>query len=182
MQENQYKKLSMFLAYVLRHRPEAAGIKLDKNGWVSIGELIMGVRKTGRRISDRILEEIVETDGKMRFSFNGDKSKIRANQGHSIPVDLGLSEKAPPNVLYHGTAERFSESIMSSGIKRGTRNFVHLSQDVETAEKVGARHGEPTVFEVMAKEMHNDGYKFYLSENGVWLTAYVPNGYIQRRS
>ncbi len=125
-----------------------------------------------------ILEEIVRTDNKQRYSFNEDKTLIRANQGHSIPVDVELEEKQPPQYLYHGTAERFLDSIMSDGLKPMSRLYVHLSQDKETAVKVGKRHGSPVVLKIKAEEMWKDGIKFYLSQNGVWLTKYVDNKYI----
>lgn len=171
------RKLGIFIAYILRHKPAVIGLTLDGHGYADVDELIDGVRKAGRTIDRDILENLVETDEKMRFSFNADKSKIRANQGHSFPVDVEMDECAPPDVLYHGTAEKYIKSIRENGIIKKTRNFVHLSKDVETATAVGSRHGAPIVLIVDAKRMYADGYKFFISANGVWQTESVPLGY-----
>jgi len=174
------KKLSVFLSLVLRHQPDAAGITLDGHGWADVAKLIQGVNNTGRKLDMETLEEIVRTDEKGRYSFNEDKTKIRANQGHSINIDADLKEATPPDVLYHGTATRFLGSIFSEGLKPMRRLYVHLSKDYDTAVKVGSRHGVPAVLEVDTKGMCIDGYKFYLSENGVWLTERVPRNYFIR--
>lgn len=171
-------KLSIFISLVLRHKPEAAGIKLDEHGWANVDELIRGINNTGREIDRDSLEEIVQTDSKQRYSFNTDKTLIRANQGHSIPVDVELDEKEPPQFLYHGTASRFIEPILEDGLKPMSRLYVHLSKDKNTAEAVGKRHGKPVVLRIKAQEMYKDGIKFYLSENSVWLTKYVNKRYI----
>ncbi len=171
-------RLSVFISLVLRHQPDAAGIRLDENGWSNVDELIEGINNTGRKINIDILEEIVRTDNKQRYSFNQDKTLIRANQGHSIPVDVELEEKQPPQYLYHGTADRFLAAIMSEGLKPMSRLYVHLSKDEETAVKVGKRHGKPVVLKIKAEEMWKDGIKFYRSQNGVWLTKYVDKKYI----
>lgn len=171
-------KLSVFISLVLRHKPDAAGIQLDEHGWANVDELIEGINHTGRRIDMDILEEIVRTDNKQRYSFNEDKTLIRANQGHSIPVDVELEEKRPPEYLYHGTAERFLNSIMEEGLKPMSRLYVHLSKDEETAAKVGKRHGKPVILKIKSEEMYRDGHAFYLSQNGVWLTKYVDRKYI----
>ena len=171
-------QLSKFISLVLRHKPDAAGIHLDEHGWADAGELMEGIRATGRRIDWKILEEIVRTDEKQRYSFNEDKTLIRANQGHSIPVDVELEEMAPPDRLYHGTASRFLESIRREGLKPMSRLYVHLSKDEETAVKVGKRHGAPVVLAIDAAAMHRDGSRFYLSQNGVWLTEGVKPEYI----
>lgn len=176
--KERLKELSVYLAYILRHNPAAAGIELDRNGWADVGELIGGMCRAGREIDRGTLEEIVKTDEKGRYSFNGDGSKIRANQGHSIDVDVGLEEKIPPEILFHGTAERFLEGIRRTGLSKMSRRYVHLSKDEETAKKVGARHGKPIVLQIEAGRMRRDGYKFFLSANGVWLTESVPIGYI----
>lgn len=173
-----YDKLSKFISLVLRHKPEAAGIQLDEHGWADVHELLDGINDTGRKIDMNILEEIVKTDNKQRYSFNGDKTLIRANQGHSIPVDVELDEQEPPQFLYHGTASRFLDSIMQDGIKPMSRLYVHLSGDADTANKVGSRHGNPIVLKIRSGEMYQDGVKFYLSQNGVWLTKYVDKKYI----
>lgn len=175
----KYDKLSVFISLVLRHKPDEAGISLDEHGWANVAELIEGINETGRKINMEILEEIVRTDLKQRYSFNEDKTLIRANQGHSVPVDVELEEQQPPHVLYHGTADRFLESIMAEGLKPMNRLYVHLSKEEETAVKVGKRHGNPVVLKVNAKEMYDDGKKFYLSQNGVWLTKHVDKKYIE---
>lgn len=173
-------KLSVFISLILRHKPETIGIQLDEHGWANVDELIEGINNSGRKIDMEILEEIVRTDNKQRYSFNEDKTLIRANQGHSIPVDVELKEQQPPQILYHGTASRFLNSIMQDGLKPMSRLYVHLSSDMETAMKVGKRHGEPVVLKINSEEMCNDGIKFYLSENGVWLTKSVDMKYITR--
>jgi putative RNA 2'-phosphotransferase len=172
---------SKFIALILRHKPEAIGITLDEHGWANVGELIDGIAKT-QPFTMEMLEEIVRTDEKMRYSFNEDKTLIRANQGHSIPVDVELEEKEPPKYLYHGTGEKYVSSIEENGIIPKSRLYVHLSSDYPTAEKVGARHGKPVIYRIQADEMFRDGYKFYLSVNGVWLTEKVPPQYFERDS
>ena len=172
-------ELSKFIALILRHKPETIGISLDQNGWANVGELIDGINQSGHSIDMETLEEIVRTDEKGRYSFNDDKTKIRANQGHSVNVDVELKEVVPPEILFHGTGERFSESIKSEGLKPMSRLYVHLSKDVETAVKVGKRHGKPFVFVVKTGEMYKRGYKFWNSENGVWLTKAVPPEFLE---
>lgn len=172
-------KLSVFISLVLRHKPDEAHITLDEHGWANVEELLAGINDTGRKIDMEILKEIVRTDNKQRYSFNEDKTLIRANQGHSIPVDVELEEKQPPQFLYHGTADRFLDSIMLEGLKPMSRLYVHLSKDEETAVKVGKRHGKPVVLKISAEEMYYDGKKFYLSQNGVWLTKYIEKKYIE---
>lgn len=172
-------KLSKFIALILRHKPETIGISLDKNGWASVRELIDGMNQSGYSVDMETLEEIVCTDEKGRYSFNDDKTKIRANQGHSVNVDVELKEAVPPKTLYHGTAERFCESIRAEGLKPMSRLYVHLSKDFETAVKVGKRHGKPFVFVVKTGEMYKRGYKFWISENGVWLTKAVPPEFLE---
>ena len=172
-------KLSVFISLVLRHKPEAAGITLDEHGWANVEELLRGINETGRKINMEILENIVATDNKQRYSFNEDKTLIRANQGHSIPVDVGLKEQNPPEILYHGTATRFLNSILNDGLKPMSRLYVHLSRDIETAWKVGKRHGDPVILKINSRDMYKDGYKFYLSENGVWLIEKVDAKYFE---
>ena len=166
-----------FIAFILRHHPEAIGIKLDKHGWVRTEELIAGIAKS-RPFDMQMLEEIVRTDSMQRYSFNEDKTLIRANQGHSIPVDVELEQKTPPDVLWHGTGEKYVESINKIGLLPKSRLHVHLSKDYGTAKAVGSRHGKPLVYRVNAKQMAEDGYQFYLSVNGVWLTKEVPVQYL----
>lgn len=178
MERKSKDKLSVFLSLVLRHKPEAAGIVLDKNGWTNVEELIEGVKKTGRNINKTLLQEIVRTDQKGRYTFNEDKTMIRANQGHSVLVDVELKEQIPPDILYHGTATRFLKNIQKEGLKPMSRLYVHLSKEKETALKVGERHGEPVVLKIDAKAMYENGEKFYLSANGVWLTKSVAVCYL----
>ena len=172
------KDISIFLSLILRHKPSEIGITLDEHGWANVEELLAGINRTGRPLSFEYLEEIVRTDNKGRYSFNEDKTLIRANQGHSIPVDFELKEATPPGILYHGTATRFMDSIEQQGIKPMSRLYVHLSKDIETAVNVGTRHGQCVVLEIDAQQMVADGIKFYLSENGVWLTKYVDWKYV----
>ena len=170
--------ISKYLSYVLRHAPESIGLHLEKGGWVSVDELLCASVKHGNPISKNDLKEVVKKNEKQRYSFNEDGTRIRANQGHSIPVDLELDSKEPPEYLYHGTVEKSLNEILKSGINRGQRNHVHLSPDVITARKVGARRGKPVVLTIEAKRMYKDGYAFYLSDNGVWLTDLVPSCYV----
>ena len=173
-----YKTISKFISLILRHKPEEIGITLDEHGWANVDELIDGIART-QPFTMEMLEEIVATDAKNRYSFNEDKTLIRANQGHSIPVDVELQEKDPPNVLYHGTGEKYVASISAQGLIPKSRLYVHLSADYETAVKVGKRHGKPFVFRVAAGDMQKDGYNFYQSVNGVWLTKEVPAKYLE---
>lgn len=176
---DKLKSISKFLSLILRHKPEVIGISLDKNGWADVPELITGVNKNNKYFLDmETLEEIVRTDEKQRYSFSGDKTRIRANQGHSIRVDVELKKSSPPEILWHGTGEKYISSINSEGLKPKSRLYVHLSADVETAVKVGSRHGKPVVYRIKSGEMHRQGYIFYLSENGVWLTEIVPVNFI----
>lgn len=177
--KNSKESKSKFISLVLRHHPEAAYIQLDEHGWANVGQLLEGMKKTGRKIDKAELEEIVRTDEKQRYSFNEDKTLIRANQGHSIPVDVGLKEQEPPEYLYHGTAVGFYESIQKQGLRPMSRLYVHLSKDIETAVKVGRRHGKPVVLKIHSGVMYRDGVSFYLSENGVWLTKNVEPKYFE---
>ena len=172
-------KTSKFIALILRHKPETIGISLNEHGWANVHELIDGINATGKHHIDMTsLEEIVRNDEKQRYLFNEDKSLIRANQGHSIDVNIAFQELPPPEILYHGTSSKNLDSIFQTGINKGNRLYVHLSKDIPTAEKVGARHGTPVILSVSSLAMYNDGYRFYLSDNGVWLTEFVPVKYI----
>ncbi len=148
---------------------------MDEHGWADVSELCRRVRG----LDFATLEQIVAHDDKRRYSFSADKRLIRANQGHSIPVDVELEEVKPPEVLYHGTAQRFSSSINAQGLLKMSRLYVHLSNDVATAEKVGRRHGQAKIFLVESGKMFADGYKFFRSVNGVWLTEHVPAKYLK---
>jgi len=173
-------KRSKFLSKVLRHHPESIGIRLDANGWVNVEVLLEACRKHGVPLDRETLERIVRTNDKKRFSFSEDGQRIRANQGHSVSVDLNLEPVEPPAKLYHGTARHFLPSILRSGLLKGARHHVHLSGDPDTARKVGKRHGEPVILYVLAGKMHQDGYCFYRSANGVWLTDHVPVRYLRQ--
>lgn len=164
---------------ILRHKPGVIGITLDEHGWANVSELVEGVNKV-HPLDMETLEEIVRTNEKQRFSFNEDKTKIRANQGHTIPVDVELDEKDPPEVLYHGTGEKYVESIDCTGLVPRQRLYVHLSTDKEMAAKVGQRHGKPVVYRVNSGQMAKEGFTFYLSVNGVWLTKAVPVQYLEK--
>lgn len=172
-------RISKYMSLILRHKPQVIGIQLDAHGWADVNALLAGISKK-YPINRDILEEIVQSDEKQRYSFNEDGTKIRANQGHSIPVDVELTLAEPPETLYHGTAQRFAASIEAQGLLPQNRLYVHLSPDPETAEKVGRRHGEPVIYLVAAGQMYRDGYRFYLSANGVWLTKVVPAPYLKR--
>jgi putative RNA 2'-phosphotransferase len=169
---------SKFLSLVLRHQPEKIGITLDPAGWVGVRELLDALGRHGRSMSEVELRQVVETSDKKRFAFSEDGLRIRASQGHSVGVELGYEPATPPDVLYHGTVARFVESIRTGGLLKGQRHHVHLSRDVETAEKVGGRRGEAVVLTVDAGAMVRDGLVFYVSANGVWLTEHVPARYI----
>ncbi|HBF7094268.1 TPA: RNA 2'-phosphotransferase [Clostridioides difficile] len=172
-------KLSIFISLILRHKPEIIGIKLDEYGYADVNELIEKINNAGRNINIEILEQIVKEDNKQRYSFNEDRSKIRVNQGHSINVDVELKELEPPEYLYHGTATRFLDNIKNEGIIKQSRLYVHLSRDIDTAIKVGKRHGTPVILKINTGKMYENGYKFYLSENNVWLCEYIPFKYVE---
>ena len=166
--DKQLKNTSKFISLVLRHQPEAIGIALDEHGWADVQELIDGInRSEGHTLDMELLEEIVRTDEKQRYSFNEDHTLIRANQGHSIPVDVELEEKIPPDILWHGTGEKYVSSIDAQGLIPKSRLYVHLSSDLETARKVGSRHGKPIIYEIDCRGMVEDGYRFFLSANHV---------------
>ncbi|MBR4760875.1 MAG: RNA 2'-phosphotransferase [Lachnospiraceae bacterium] len=174
------KEVSKFISLILRHKPETIGITLDEHGWANVEELIEGVNRSHHTLDMERLERIVAEDEKQRYSFNEDKTLIRANQGHSIPVDVELEEVTPPEILYHGTGEKYTASIDEQGLIPKSRLYVHLSGDLETAEKVGRRHGKPVIYIVKSGDMHSDGIVFYRSVNGVWLTKAVPPQYLKK--
>ena len=176
---NKNNSTSKFISLILRHRPEVIGITLDEHGWANVDELLAGISRT-RPLDMAGLEKIVRTDEKQRYAFNSDKTKIRANQGHSVPVDVELQPLTPPALLYHGTGEKFLPSIEARGLIPKTRLYVHLSGDYDTARKVGARHGKPRVYQINAARMVADGYEFFRSVNGVWRAKTVPPQYLTR--
>lgn len=165
---------SKFMSFVLRHRPDAIGLSLDAEGWTDVDELVRLSQSSSTPLTRELIVEVVRSNDKQRFKLSDDGLRIRANQGHSIEIDLALQPQQPPATLYHGTATRFVESIQAQGLLRGSRQHVHLSLEYATARKVGQRHGQPIVFVVRAQEMCAVGHTFYLSDNGVWLTEHVP--------
>jgi putative RNA 2'-phosphotransferase len=173
------KKISKFLSLVLRHKPEVIGLNLDESGWVETQELLQKLAKNNRAIDLKTLKEVVANNDKKRFAFNADQTKIRASQGHSVEVELGYRVVKPPEILFHGTATRFLDSIKEQGLLKGNRHQVHLSKDAATATNVGNRHGKVVLMKVKALEMYEAGFEFFVSENQVWLTDSVPVKYLE---
>ena len=173
------KETSKFLSYVLRHAPETIGLVLDENGWANVDELVLKAREAGRAFDRAALLDAVATSDKRRFTLSPDGMRIRAAQGHSVGIDLGLALKVPPAMLFHGTAAGTVPAILIEGLKPGRRTKVHLSLDEETAGKVGQRHGKPVVLRVDAAGMHANGLPFWRAENGVWLTDHVPPQFLR---
>lgn len=171
----QLNDISKFLSFVLRHEPQAIGLSLDSEGWADIDSLIAGANQTGKSLSRDLIQHVVNTSDKKRFSISEDGQRIRAAQGHSTnSVSISYPEKQPPEILYHGTAIRFLESILKEGLKPGERQYVHLSEDEQTAVTVGKRYGKPVVLKIEALRMHQQGFKFFQAENGVWLVNQIP--------
>lgn len=179
MNNSRLVKISKYLSKHLRHTPEQIGIELSPSGWVAVEELLAACKKRSFVINRSELDEVVSNNDKKRFSFDATGTLIRANQGHSVEVDLQLKPAIPPDILYHGTGHGAVEVILQDGLCKMSRHHVHLSTDITTAEKVGIRHGRPVVFQVNSAAMYEDGYTFYCSENGVWLVDCVPSEYLQ---
>jgi putative RNA 2'-phosphotransferase len=179
MNDKPKKEISKFLSLILRHSPETIGLQLDDNGWADVQELLSKSAQHKHPFTKEELELVVADNDKQRFAFNGDHSKIRASQGHSVNIQLALAPQEPPEILYHGTVQKFLESIQREGLQKMSRQHVHLSKDRETAEKVGSRRGVPVILSIRSGQMQRDGILFYLSENGVWLTDNVPVKYIE---
>ena len=177
LSKSKEEKISKFLSYVLRHKPDSIGLSLDKSGWANVDDLI--AKSKDFELSKEIIEQVVKSCAKQRYKLSDDGTMIRANQGHSVEVELGLKNEVPPVVLYHGTATRFLNQIQKKGLVPMSRHAVHLSQDVEVAKTVGKRHGELIVLEIDSKRMYADGFKFQKSENGVWLVDSVPPKYFK---
>lgn len=176
----KHTEVSKFLSYVLRHQPEAIGLSLDEDGWAVIAELIICANKEGYRLDHKLLRTLVADSDKKRFTLSDDGLYIRAAQGHSTQqVNIKYQEKAPPTLLYHGTATRFLVSIREQGLISKTRQYVHLSSDETTAIQVGQRHGKPIVLKIKALHMFEQGFKFYQADNGVWLSGPIPYKFIQ---
>ncbi len=178
--EKQITHISKFLSLVLRHKPETINIELDQNGWTDVDTLLKNSNSYGIKFDKEILKHIVETNSKKRFAFNETFDRIRASQGHSIEIELDYTSQKPPEILYHGTSEKSVQSILDTGLEKQSRQQVHLSADIETAIKVGQRHGKPFVFKVLAEQMYNDKFEFFISDNGVWLTDTVPTKYLEQ--
>ncbi len=174
MDENRKKKISKFLSLILRHQPEVVGLSLEENGWVSVEKLIKACADDGKSFSLVELQEVVETNDKKRFAFDETGKKIRASQGHSVEVEIEFEKKLPPEILYHGTAEKNVGVILAEGLKKMSRHHVHLSAETETAEKVGRRYGKPVIFQVETTAMLAEDFEFYVSANGVWLVESIP--------
>ena len=174
--------LSKYLSFILRHQPQSIGLDLDEKGWADTEDLIDKAAANGKTFDYEILLRVVETNKKKRFTLSDDGRKIRAAQGHSIDIQLGLEPKEPPVALYHGTATRFLESILKSGLQPQSRQQVHLSATEETARKVGQRHGKAVVLKIEALLMSQQGFKFYKADNGVWLTDRVPPDFLVSRA
>jgi putative RNA 2'-phosphotransferase len=174
--------VSKFLSLVLRHQPEKVGVTLDKHGWIDVDTLLSACKRHGYEIAREQLQRVIDTNDKKRFALSEDGTKIRASQGHSIEIDLGYQPTQPPETLYCGTATRFLDSIFTEGLKKMSRHDVHLTASAETARTVGSRHGKPVVLTIAARKMSDDGYKFYVTPNGVWLTDTVPPQYIVSKS
>lgn len=171
---------SKFLSLVLRHEPERIGVQLDESGWIDVEALLAAMTAHGKPLSRAELDQLVRENDKQRFAFNSDGTRIRANQGHSVEVDLALEAQMPPEKLYHGTVEKFLASIFREGLLKGERHHVHLSPNLETAAKVGQRRGKPVILEIASGQMHREGYSFFVSGNGVWLVDQVPPQYLTR--
>jgi putative RNA 2'-phosphotransferase len=179
MSKKLLDETSKFLSYVLRHEPQAIGLTLDSEGWADIEALISGAARDGKSLDRSLIENVVANSDKKRFSISEDGQSIRAVQGHSTKgVALQLEEKQPPQTLYHGTATRFMDSINQQGLIPGSRHHVHLSAESATASAVGQRYGTVEILKVAALQMHEQGFKFYQAENGVWLTEQVPVRFI----
>lgn len=179
----QHSEISKFLSFVLRHQPDAIGITLDREGWTDIGALIDAAPNDGKHLDRDMIQAVVTSSDKKRFAISDDGMRIRAVQGHSTEtVDINYVARLPPEFLYHGTATRFMESIQKDGLLPGSRQYVHLSQDEETARTVGQRHGKPMVLKLKALLMHEQGFKFFQAENGVWLSSHVPIIFITEKT
>jgi len=178
--KNQAKRISKLLSLVLRHQPQAIGIRLDDAGWIAVDALVAALQRhpAGRGVDREALAQVVSSNDKQRFEFSDDESRIRARQGHSVDVELGYSPAEPPKLLFHGTPESVVPAIKASGLKKMARHHVHLHVDVETSRAVGARRGKPVLLNIRSQEMYQAGHIFYVTENDVWLTDEVPPQFI----
>ncbi|MFK5921889.1 MAG: RNA 2'-phosphotransferase [Verrucomicrobiota bacterium] len=174
-------RISKRLSLILRHKPESIGITLDENGWANVQNLLNALNRNGARLTLEILETVVAENPKKRFEFNDAQTFIRARQGHSIDIDLGYSATMPPDVLYHGTAERFLDPILKEGLIKQQRHHVHMSTNIPLMLEVARRRGKAALLEIDAKQMHQDGHEFYVTENEVWLTDRIPTQYLTQK-
>ena len=179
MKEQETRRISKFMSLVLRHQPERAGLELDDAGWTCVSDLLAAMQRTKHKIDREQLEKVVAENDKQRFEFSEDGQRIRARQGHSVTVDLGYPEATPPEILHHGTPTQFLDPIRREGLTKQKRHHVHLHQDGELAASVGQRRGKPVVLTIEAARMADAGYKFFVSENDVWLTDHVPPEFIR---
>lgn len=179
MNPKQLKSISKRLSYILRHCPDSVGLTLSPGGWVGVADLLTAMTNNGKPVTQTTLDQIVTDNDKQRFEFSADGTQIRARQGHSAEVDLQYEAATPPDMLFHGTATRFLESIFAQGLIKGNRHHVHLSTNHETMIQVGSRHGQPIVLEVNARQMVADGHTFFVTGNAVWLTDHVPPQYLR---
>ena len=178
METSPYKKISKRLSYVLRHNPDSIGVQMDGRGWVVVTELLEAFENSGKTITLKTLNQVVESNDKQRFEFSDGGTKIRARQGHSTEVELGYEPSVPPDQLFHGTATQNVDSIMANGLNKANRHHVHLSTNRQTMLQVATRHGQPVLLSVDAKKMHADGFDFFVTGNQVWLTDHVPPKYL----
>ncbi|NNE01427.1 MAG: RNA 2'-phosphotransferase [Pirellulaceae bacterium] len=178
MNTKEQKKISKFLSLVLRHRPEKIGIALDDAGWVDVDVLLTAINQHSRALTLDQLECVVRENDKQRFIFSDDQQRIRANQGHSVPVDLDHESAVPPDVLLHGTPERFVAAIAKQGLEKMQRHHVHLHADSAVANAVGARRGKAVLLRIRSGEMHRAGHRFWVTPNQVWLVDHVPAEFI----
>lgn len=172
--------ISKYISFILRHNPRAAGINLTEHGYANCDELVNAIQKKYPKFDIATLKEIVDTDEKQRYSFNDNKTMIRANYGHSIAIEMEYDILSPPEFLYHGTSQKALKSIMEKGILPMKRQYVHLTESIDIASDVGKRHGDPIVLKINCSKMAHDGFKFYRSENGVWLSNMIPKEYIEK--
>jgi len=178
MTDKETIQTSKFLSLILRHEPERVGLKLGDAGWVAVDELLSAVNRNGKALTLEQLQHIVATSDKKRYAFSEDGLRIRANQGHSVEVDLQYAPQTPPEILYHGTATRFLDGIRTAGLQKMGRHDVHLSAETKVTMQVGGRHGKPVLLIIRAGEMHRAGHVFRCSANGVWLVSEVPPQFI----
>ncbi len=179
MNEKERRKKSKFLSLVLRHQPDTIGIELDPAGWVDVEVLLSALTRHNRSMSRVALDEVVRTNDKQRFTFNQDHTRIRANQGHSVQIELGYEPATPPEILFHGTPQQFVEAIVKQGLKKMNRHHVHLHIDIATSTAVGQRRGKPVLLRVRSLDVHLAGHEFLVTPNDVWLTDHVPTKYIE---